>query len=130
MEIDQDNLRRKNDELAQAYGQKSRLHNQTQELYDKLKRKAMLGQVQTAALDAVDYAIQPSAISTHYGVRGGSLNHGEAQLDPFPDRSQIPSISSSITPSFTQPPAVASQLGDTWAGFGNQRYEQGQNRDS
>ena len=46
MTVDQDSLRRKNDELVQAYKEKTRKLLQTQELYDKLKRKAMLGQMQ------------------------------------------------------------------------------------
>jgi E3 ubiquitin-protein ligase CCNP1IP1 len=60
MLVDQDNLRRKNEELAQAFRDKSRKHSQTQELYDKLKRRVMLGQVQNAASDAVDHTIHAS----------------------------------------------------------------------
>ena len=52
--LDAENLNRKNDELAQAYKDKSRKLLQTQELYDKLKRKAMLGQLQDAATDAAE----------------------------------------------------------------------------
>ncbi|KAI1382448.1 hypothetical protein F4677DRAFT_452145 [Hypoxylon crocopeplum] len=54
MEMDQDRLRRKNEELTQAYKEKNRKLLQIQELYDKLKRKAMLGQMQDAAEDAID----------------------------------------------------------------------------
>lgn len=54
MTLDQEALRRKNDELSMAYKEKNRKLLQTQELYDKLKRKAMLGHIQDAALDAVD----------------------------------------------------------------------------
>ncbi|KAM4055672.1 zinc-RING finger domain-containing protein [Hirsutella rhossiliensis] len=49
-----DGMRRKNEELAQAYRDKSRKLLQTQELYDKAKRKAEMGQIQRAASDAVD----------------------------------------------------------------------------
>ncbi|KAI1775672.1 hypothetical protein F4818DRAFT_440949 [Hypoxylon cercidicola] len=52
--IDQDSLRRQNEELTQAYKEKNRKNMQIQELYDKLKRKAMLGQMQNAAEDAAD----------------------------------------------------------------------------
>lgn len=38
----------------------------TQELYDKSKRRAMLGQVQNAALDAVDETIQASVNASRY----------------------------------------------------------------
>ncbi|KAL7629674.1 hypothetical protein AAE478_001197 [Parahypoxylon ruwenzoriense] len=58
MKMDQDSLRRKNDELAQAYKEKNRKLLQTQELYDKLKRKAMLGQMQDAAEDAIDSTLR------------------------------------------------------------------------
>ncbi|KAG8167496.1 hypothetical protein KVR01_003185 [Diaporthe batatas] len=58
MNIDHDNLRRKNEELVQAYKEKNRKLLQTQELYDKLKRKAMLGHIQDAASDAVDTTLQ------------------------------------------------------------------------
>jgi len=66
MQIDQDTLRRKHDDLVQALREKSRKHLQTQELYDKLKRRAMLGQVQNAASDAVDHTIQASATANRY----------------------------------------------------------------
>jgi len=66
MLVDQDNLRRKNEELAQAFRDKSRKHSQTQELYDKLKRRVMLGQVQNAASDAVDHTINTSAVSNRF----------------------------------------------------------------
>ncbi|ORY59469.1 uncharacterized protein BCR38DRAFT_303365, partial [Pseudomassariella vexata] len=54
LNVDQENLGRKNDELAQAFKEKNRKLLQTQELYDKLKRKAMMGQMQDAAENAVD----------------------------------------------------------------------------
>lgn len=69
MKVDQDSLRRKNEELVQAFREKSRKHLQTQELYDKLKRRAMMGQVQEAAQDAVDHTIQVS-------VAGNNLTDG------------------------------------------------------
>lgn len=54
MSLDQETLRRKNEELSIAYKEKNRKLLQTSELYDKLKRKAMLGHIQDAASDAVD----------------------------------------------------------------------------
>ncbi|KAK7704854.1 hypothetical protein SLS64_008202 [Diaporthe eres] len=48
----------KNEDLTQAYKEKNRKLLQTQELYDKLKRKAMLGHIQDAASDAVDTTLQ------------------------------------------------------------------------
>jgi E3 ubiquitin-protein ligase CCNP1IP1 len=66
MQLDQENLKRKNEELIQAFREKSRKQLQTQELYDKLKRRAMLGQVQNAASDAVDHTIQASVTASRY----------------------------------------------------------------
>ncbi|KAI0833955.1 hypothetical protein F5Y06DRAFT_307273 [Hypoxylon sp. FL0890] len=74
-QIASDSLRRKNDELAQAYKEKNRKLLQIQELYDKLKRKAMLGQIQDAAEDAIDSTLH------------GRQSMGETQLE---DGSQNP----------------------------------------
>ncbi|KAF7537043.1 hypothetical protein G7054_g4051 [Neopestalotiopsis clavispora] len=54
MDLDQQALRRKNEELAVALKEKNKKLMQTQELYDKLKRRAMMGQMQHAAENAVD----------------------------------------------------------------------------
>ena len=69
MQVDQDGFRRKNEELFQALREKTRKYLQTQELYDKLKRRAMLGQVQNAASDAVDHTIQASVTANRYADR-------------------------------------------------------------
>ncbi|KAI1131288.1 hypothetical protein F5Y10DRAFT_262256 [Nemania abortiva] len=67
-EIDRDELRKKYDELLQTCKEKNKKLLQTQELYDKLKRKAMLGQVQDAAEDAVESTLQgPSMGKTGVG---------------------------------------------------------------
>ncbi|KAI1425373.1 hypothetical protein F5Y12DRAFT_784650 [Xylaria sp. FL1777] len=57
-EADRDELRKKYEELLQTCKEKNRKLLQTQELYDKLKRRAMLGQVQDAAEDAVESSLQ------------------------------------------------------------------------
>ncbi|KAI0442117.1 hypothetical protein F4803DRAFT_562559 [Xylaria telfairii] len=57
-ELERDEFRRKYEELLQTCKEKNRKLLQTQELYDKLKRKAMLGQVQDAAEDAVESTLQ------------------------------------------------------------------------
>ncbi len=75
MLLDQDNLRRKNEELAQAFRDKSRKQSQTQELYDKLKRRIMLGQVQDAASDAVDQTIHASAGDRFIDLTSGISQH-------------------------------------------------------
>jgi hypothetical protein len=70
LDMDLQNLRRKNDELVQALKDKNKKLLQTQELYDKLKRKAMMGQMQHAAEDAADSSLQAAT-----GL-GGESNYG------------------------------------------------------
>ncbi|KAK8042812.1 hypothetical protein PG994_013295 [Apiospora phragmitis] len=65
-------LRDKNAELAQAYKDKNRKLLQVQELYDKLKRKAMLGQIQDAAEDAIDSNFRPDV-----AIDGGVHAYGD-----------------------------------------------------
>ncbi|KAI0193207.1 hypothetical protein EV127DRAFT_489110 [Xylaria flabelliformis] len=93
-EIERDELRKKYEELLQTCKEKNRKLLQTQELYDKLKRKAMLGQVQDAAEDAVESTLQAPLVNnngvepqdfpyfqsrdTFYGQSASSL-HGKQQ---------------------------------------------------
>ncbi|RSL55603.1 hypothetical protein CEP54_009304 [Fusarium duplospermum] len=67
MAAEQDALKRKNDEIGQALKEKSRRVNQLQELYDKVKRKAELGQIQRAAEDAVDSTLEASQLNQSLG---------------------------------------------------------------
>ncbi|KAF3767482.1 hypothetical protein M406DRAFT_27726, partial [Cryphonectria parasitica EP155] len=57
MSLDQESLQKKYNDLCRAYREKNHKLSQTQELYDKLKRKAMLGHIQDAASDAVDTSL-------------------------------------------------------------------------
>ncbi|KAI1001727.1 hypothetical protein K3495_g6474 [Podosphaera aphanis] len=66
MQLEQDNLRRKNTELAQQLRDKTRKYHQTQELYDKMKRRSLLDHVQNAASDAVEQTIQDSVATNRY----------------------------------------------------------------
>lgn len=68
LSLENDNVKRKNEDLNQAVREKTRKYLQTQELYDKLKRRAMLGQVQNAASDAVEDTINASGMG---GMGGG-----------------------------------------------------------
>lgn len=54
MQIDQDRLKAENKNLVAAFREKSRKHQQTQELYDRLKRKEMTAATQSAAFESVD----------------------------------------------------------------------------
>ncbi|KAF5239549.1 hypothetical protein FAUST_4870 [Fusarium austroamericanum] len=64
---EQESLRRKHEEISQAYKEKSRKVLQLQELYDKVKRRAELGQIQRAASDAVDHTLQAAQLEPGYG---------------------------------------------------------------
>lgn len=70
LHVEHDDLARKNHELVEAFREKSRKHIQTQELYDRLKRKALMTDVQTAASESVDHVLQ-SASGQRYTDRGG-----------------------------------------------------------
>ncbi|KAF7545843.1 hypothetical protein G7Z17_g8858 [Cylindrodendrum hubeiense] len=64
-------LRRKNMDILQAYKEKSRKLLHIQELYDKVKRKAEMGDIQQAASDAVDSSLQVPPRTNHgFGVMG------------------------------------------------------------
>lgn len=64
--IDLNNSQKKNNELAQSLHAKSKQQAHTQELYDKLKRRDQMSQVQNAASDAVDQTIQGSTTANGY----------------------------------------------------------------
>ncbi|CEI62912.1 unnamed protein product [Fusarium venenatum] len=63
---EQESLRRKHEEVSQAYKEKSHKVLQLQELYDKVKRRAELGQIQRAASDAVDHTLQAAQLDPGY----------------------------------------------------------------
>lgn len=65
MELNQEDLQKRTNELADALREKTRKHNQMQELYNKLKRRALYSQVPTAVSDSTDSALR-SNIGTRY----------------------------------------------------------------
>ncbi|KAL8830451.1 MAG: hypothetical protein Q9170_005734 [Blastenia crenularia] len=54
LQIDREKLQSENNSLVSAFREKSRKHQQTQELYDRLKRKEMTAATQSAAFESVD----------------------------------------------------------------------------
>ncbi|KAL7969703.1 hypothetical protein HDV63DRAFT_40480 [Trichoderma sp. SZMC 28014] len=89
----QDALQQKNNELAAAYQDKSRKLFQTQELYNKVKKRAELSQIEQAAFNAVDTSTrsvpQPSTSNqASNSFRPHSLN-GENERS-FPLNRGIP----------------------------------------
>lgn len=73
MQIEQDKLKAENTNLVAAFREKSRKNQQTQELYDRLKRKEMTAATQSAAFDSVDEVLgsisnQPSHGQNHPNI--------------------------------------------------------------
>ncbi|KAI9792639.1 MAG: hypothetical protein M1833_001043 [Piccolia ochrophora] len=56
LQLDKEGLERKHSEVVEALKEKTKKHRQTQELYDKLKRKTLYSQVQTATSEIVEQA--------------------------------------------------------------------------
>ncbi|MCJ1283246.1 hypothetical protein MMC26_002574 [Xylographa opegraphella] len=89
LHMEQDNLKTEHTKLAIAFRDKSRKHQQTQELYDRLKRKEMTAATQSAAFDSVDEALQ--SVSNRQDPEGlvNHLNAGISPLGQHQDRSNI-----------------------------------------
>ena len=91
MQIDQDRLKHENSGLAAALREKSRKHQQTQELYDRIRRKEMTAITQSAAYDTVDEVLQSVAghqtngsnTHTSYGTNLRPVNRGQATSGPL-----------------------------------------------
>ena len=85
MQIDQDRLKIENKNLVTAFREKSRKHQQTQELYDRLKRKEMTAATQSAAFDSVDEVLgsvpgRQGFVSSQHNT-GAPRAHAHAQQD-------------------------------------------------
>ena len=85
MQVDQEKLRTENTGLVAAFREKSRKHQQTQELYDRLKRKEMTSATQTAAYNSVDEVL--GSISQHQEQKKPSISH-QYQTGPGLEESQ------------------------------------------
>ena len=73
MQVDQDKLRSENTNLVAAFREKSRKHQQTQELYDRLKRKEMTSATKTAAYNSIDEVL--GSVSNLQGQNQPSATH-------------------------------------------------------
>jgi hypothetical protein len=126
MHVDQNNLRKKHDELQHAFREKNRKYLQTQELYDKLKRRAMLGQVQNAATDAVDNTIQASVLSSRLADHVGAIDQ-RLQPPHFTGNSmQYPQRIVTVASPQNMPPAFArTGVIDGWNGPSTQENTHG-----
>lgn len=73
MQVEQDRLKTENQSLVAAFREKSRKHQQTQELYDRLKRKEMTAATQSAAFDSVDDVL--GSVSSRHAVNHHANQH-------------------------------------------------------
>ena len=82
MQVDQERLKNENTNLVAAFREKSRKHQQTQELYDRLKRKEMTAATQSAAYQSVDEVLGSVANSgmSQYPNVGRAQGHGQQFL--------------------------------------------------
>ena len=115
---ERDNLRKKNEELSQAFREKNRKYLQSQEQYDKLKRSTMLGQVQNAAFDAVEQAVQASATVERFTDR---LENSRPEPNMYHQQMGGIQNSSAARGGTTMgPPPIRRSSGDHWAGLSSQ----------
>jgi protein FAM50 len=56
--VDYKTLQQKNQDLVELYKEKNRKHQQTQHMYDVLKKRVMMGQVHTAASENANHTLQ------------------------------------------------------------------------
>ncbi|CAO1601304.1 hypothetical protein XANCAGTX0491_004971 [Xanthoria calcicola] len=80
MQIDQEKLQSENTNLVQAFREKSRKHQQTQELYDRLKRKEMTAATQSAAFESVDDVL--GNVSSRAAPQQSLLSKQQGQHEP------------------------------------------------
>ncbi|MCJ1230733.1 hypothetical protein MMC12_007407 [Toensbergia leucococca] len=78
IQVDQDKLKNDNTNLVAAFREKSRKHQQTQELYDRLKRKEMTAATQSAAFDSVDEVLGSVASSRQGNLGTSHYPHNHA----------------------------------------------------
>lgn len=95
--IDFKSLQQKNTELVELYREKNRKHQQTQHLYDTLKKKFLMNNVQTAASETVNHTLQSISSRTRPETYNGMPNmtvHGVS--DAHHHRSQISKFDNGI----------------------------------
>ncbi|KAL8964710.1 MAG: hypothetical protein Q9183_004264, partial [Haloplaca sp. 2 TL-2023] len=83
LQVDQEKLQTENTSLVAAFREKSRKHQQTQELYDRLKRKEMTAATQSAAFESVD-----EVLGNVVGRSGGQRRSSEHSFIPRPHAQQ------------------------------------------
>ncbi|KAI9888918.1 MAG: hypothetical protein M1814_006150 [Vezdaea aestivalis] len=75
LQLEHETLQRKNHDLMEAYREKARKSTKTQELYDRLKKRTLLSQVQNAASASVEQSYQRSPLSDTVAALAGKLDN-------------------------------------------------------
>lgn len=88
LEISQQQLQKKNQELVEVYRDKCKKHTQITNMYNLLKSRAMRSQIQTAVSDSVEKTFQSMGAATGSpGVEFGSSHRPITSLTtPLPNR--------------------------------------------
>lgn len=76
--IDFEKLHQKNNELITLYKEKNRKHQQTQHLYDALKKRVLMGNVQSAASENFNHTLQSINSQARPETYSGMPNIGAA----------------------------------------------------
>ena len=92
MKLDSDKLKTENTNLVAAYREKQRKHQQTQELYDRLKRREMTSATQSAAFESADDVLGTSHYRHEYGAAIHSRQHPTSQERPAQREFQPPHL--------------------------------------
>ena len=88
MQAENERFRNDNVNLVAAFREKSRKHQQTQELYDRLKRKEMTAATQSAAFESVEDVIGTVSDRGGMGTLAGS--HQTLSTQQAPEQRRLP----------------------------------------
>ena len=89
MQLGQEQLHKKNQELVEMYREKSKKHTQVTNLYNLLKSRAMRSQIQSAASDSVNHTLESlSGSRVDSSTPLPDLHHSLASHTPIPRSNQ------------------------------------------
>lgn len=131
LQLDRESLQSENTKIRAAFQEKNRKHQQTQELYDRLKRKEMTAVTQSAAFESVDdvlgganaRASQPRPLQQTFSSRSQEARAGAQypyDLGQDPSHHRVSSNGSSGRGGVTMPPPLRRP-----AAFGGHVFNQG-----
>ena len=96
LQLDQSSLVNKNRELFQMYTEKNKKQQQTQHLYDTLKKRILMSQVQTAASDTVNRTVDSFASAARPETFDASALHQNEEAAPGSRLRQSPNLASNL----------------------------------